>query len=255
MSALWVFVEALTTPGSIELTPDEVRHVAARRLRVGAPLVVFDGAGGTAEARLESMEKRSARVAVEEISRSPEPEKGGLLASAIPKGERLGTMLQMLTQLGLVTWQPLVLEDSAVRRLDPEAPRLRRILVESCKVARRPFLLDVRAPCSLEKVLSKRRPAGAVFFGDREGASAGLPGSAELVLVGPEAGFSAAERRALKNVGALPRAFGAHNLRIETAAAAAAVALHLARFDAEGTEEREGEPCRGQAPRLDGGSR
>ncbi len=228
MSALWVFVEALTAPGSIELDSDEARHVAARRLRVGDGLVVFDGAGRIAEGRLESVEKRRTRVDVGAISTARAPRRGGVVASAIPKGERLGTMLPMLTQLGLAAWQPLVLEDSVVRKLDPDAKRLSRILVESCKVARRPWLLDVRPPCSLEEALAGRVPGYPIAFGDHAGPSSGLAPSVGLVLIGPEAGFSESERRTLEAAGAEPRSFGAHNLRIETAAVAAAVALHLA---------------------------
>ncbi|HEB91213.1 MAG TPA: 16S rRNA (uracil(1498)-N(3))-methyltransferase [Deltaproteobacteria bacterium] len=248
MSVLWVFVEALSAPGPIELAPEEARHVAARRLRVGDGLLGFDGAGRTAELRLERIGKGGARVEVGAIRRSPRPQGTAVVASAIPRSERLGTMLQMLTQIGVAAWQPLVLEDSVVRKLDPEAKRISRILVESCKVARRPWLLDVRPPCSLEAALAGRTPGSAVFFGDRAGSSAGLAASTGLVLIGPEAGFSPSERRILEAAGARPRSFAAHNLRIETAAVAAAVALHLAGLGRatpdEGGEVEGGSPGR-----------
>ena len=230
MSEPWVWVEELTSPGAISLASDEARHVAARRLRVGDPLVVFDGRGHTADARIESLGKHSCRVAVDSIAEVPRPDSAFVLASAIPKGDRLSTMLQMLSQLGLESWQPLVLEDSAVRKLDPDSKRLVRILIESCKVSRRPWLLDVREPCSLEEALSKRISGAAIYYGDREGSAAGFDASADLALIGPEAGFSESERRMLGDVDAQPRSFGAHNLRIETAAVAAAVALHLSRI-------------------------
>lgn len=230
MSEPWVWVEELTSPGSISLASDEARHVVARRLRVGDPLVVFDGRGHTADARVESLGKHSSRVVVDSIAEVPRPDSAFVLASAIPKGDRLSTMLQMLSQLGLESWQPLVLEDSAVRKLDPDSKRLVRILIESCKVSRRPWVLDVREPCSLEEALSKRISGEAIYYGDRAGSAAGFEASAGLALIGPEAGFSESERRMLGDVAAEPRSFGAHNLRIETAAVAAAVALNLSRI-------------------------
>jgi 16S rRNA (uracil1498-N3)-methyltransferase len=229
VSEPWVWVEELALPGSISLAPDEARHIAARRLRVADSLVVFDGRGHTAEARLESLGKSSTVVAVESITEVERPESAFVLASAIPKGDRLSTMLQMLTQLGLDSWQPLVLDDSAVRKLDPNSKRLVRILIESCKVSRRPWLLDVRKPCSLEDALAGRSSGAAIYFGDREGEGRGFDASEGLAVIGPEAGFSASERRVLHHVGAQPRSFGTYNLRIETAAVAATVALHLAR--------------------------
>ena len=72
-------------------------------------------------------------------------------------------------------------------------------------------------------------PGSSIYFCDREGESTGLETSAALVLIGPEAGFSESERKIMDAVDAQPRSFGTHNLRIETAAVAAVVALHLAR--------------------------
>ena len=229
MSEPWVWLEELSSSGSITLMPDEARHVAARRLRVGDSLVVFDGQGHRAVARIESLGKNSTVVAVDSIEEVARPGSGFVLASAIPKGDRLSTMLQMLSQLDLESWQPLVLEDSAIRKLDPKSKRLVRILVESCKVAKRPWLLDVREPCSLEEALSGRPSGSPIYFGDREGGASGFEASAGLVLIGPEAGFSESERKLLRDVDAQARSFGTHNLRIETAAVAAAVALHFAR--------------------------
>ncbi len=229
MSECWVWVEELALAGSIPLSSDEARHVAARRLRVGDSLVVFDGQGHTANARIESLSKYSTVVIVDSIAQTARPDSAFVLASAIPKGDRLSTMLQMLTQLGLDSWQPLVLEDSAVRRLEPKSKRLVRILIESCKVSRRPWLLDVRDPCSLEDALAGRSSGAPIFFGDREGKPGGFDSLAGLAVIGPEAGFSESERQRLRQIGAQPRSFGVHNLRIETAAAAATVAFHLAR--------------------------
>lgn len=233
MSALWVHVEELESNlaagDGVALSGDEARHVAARRLRVGDRLIAFDGAGRTAEARIEALGKRTVELRLETIVLAPPPPSDWLLATAIPKGERMAVMLPMLTQLAVSVWQPLVLEESAVRDLDVASARLRRILVESAKLARRPWLLEVRPPCTLGQLLAARGTAGGsagvpggLDFGDREGDGVGVPADSSVFAIGPEAGFTAKELEQLRAAGGRPRTLGPHNLRIETAAVAAA---------------------------------
>ena len=228
MSTFWAWTESPVVIGERVLSSDEARHLGARRLRPGDSLVVFDGCGGTGSARLVESTKRAARVEVESVEQAAVPTDGPVIASAIPKGDRLSTMLQMLSQLGARVWQPLVLEHSVVRNVDPESARLRRILVESAKVARRPWLLEVRAPIALHELLEAPREGPAVY-GDREGEGGPIPSDCALVVIGPEAGFSEAERKDLAEVGVGPAAFAPNNLRIETAAIAATVSAFVGR--------------------------
>ncbi len=229
MSNLWVFIESLAGTGIVRLSPDESRHVAARRLRAADSVVAFDGAGHTATARIESIGKRSVELLIDAIEHVPAPADHWVLATAIPKGERLAGLLPMLVQLGVPVWQPLVLEDSAVRDLDVASARMQRVLVESAKVARRPWLLEVREPIGLDALLAEVESDRGVFYGDREGEAVGVDGDASLIAIGPEAGFSADELRRLRAAGARACSLGPHNMRIETAAVAAVAARFVAR--------------------------
>lgn len=235
MSVFWAFSEEAVALGERVLSGDESRHLGARRLRPGDPLVVFDGRGGLGEARLVEAAKRAARVEIESVEQRSAPSEGPVIASAIPKGDRLSTLLQMLSQLGARVWQPLVLEHSVVRSLDPEAARVQRILVESAKLARRPWLLEVRAPVALGALLAEPGQ-GIACYGDREGTAGPLPADCGLVLIGPEAGFSDGEREDLERAGVRPAAFAPHNLRIETAAVAACVSAFAGRTASRGGE-------------------
>lgn len=230
MSALWAYLENLSAVREgevVALSPEEARHVQTRRLRVGDPVVLFDGRGRTADGEIESILKKETIVRANAVREEPDSNSEFVLATAIPKGDRLSTMLQMLSQLGIVRWRPLVLEDSAVRKLDSDAARLRRILIESCKVARRPWALEIAAPAGLPEAIAEA--SGPIFFGDREGEGGCLDPLASLLVIGPEAGLTDRERAALRKAGAHPRSFGPHNLRIETAAIAGATAHHLSR--------------------------
>lgn len=229
MSYLWVFIESLAATGIVTLSRDESRHVAARRLRPADSVVAFDGVGHTAMARIESIGKRAVELRIDAIELVPAPADRFVLATAIPKGERLAGMLPMLVQLGVPIWQPLVLEDSAVRDLDIASARMQRVLVESAKVARRPWLLEVREPIGLDALLAEAESARAVCYGDREGEAVGVAGDAAWIAIGPEAGFSADELRRLRAAGARACSLGPHNMRIETAAVSAVAARFVAR--------------------------
>jgi len=223
MSLLWVHVPELADGARVALPPEEIRHMVARRLQEGDELVAFDGAGATATGRIERLAKRTVEIRLGGVERDPRPPLRFGLASAIPKGDRLAAMLPMLIQLGLEVWQPLVLAESVVRSLDPKGARLQRIGVEGCKVARRPWRMQILPPVSLEAALDDRSGEAMLFYGDRLGARGRLDSEPAWVFIGPEAGFTEGERRALAAAGAQPRGFGLHNLRIETAAVAATV--------------------------------
>lgn len=232
MSPLWVWVEDLAASASasggvITLSSDEARHVSTRRLRVGETLVAFDGEGRTAQATVSGLARRAVTIEVEAVELAPAPDSALVLATAIPKGDRLSTMLQMCTQLGLEVWQPLVLEDSAIRTLDVEATRLRRVLIEGCKVARRPWAMRVLAPRTLADAIERCEAGATLLFGDQAGSAMRLDaGQPAWLFIGPEAGFSEAERATLRSVGARGVSLGQYNLRIETAAVAAMAAFH-----------------------------
>lgn len=241
MSRFWAYSSTPVEVGQTALAGDEARHLAARRLRVGDQFVLFDGRGGIGEAVVDRLGKREALVSVEEVRHEERRQSGFVLASAIPKGDRLSTLLQMLTQLGVETWQPLVLDESAVRKLDPNAPRLQRILVEGAKVARRAWTLDVEPPRSLDELLALQpvdasAKPGLIVYGDREGARTSLSEDTRLFVIGPEAGLSHAEQTRLRHAGGSPISLAPDNLRIETAAVAAATAYQLRMGENERTK-------------------
>jgi len=259
MSQLWVWIETLAEVGVQELTVDEARHVISRRLRVGDSLTVFDAQGKTACANVTALVRKSVEVDVGPIDFATEPHSGFRLATAIPKGERLSAMLQMWTQLGLEVWQPLICEDSAIRKLDPDSSRLRRILIEGCKVARRPWAMRILPPLELEAALGSRDPETPLYYADQSGVRVCFGSEVGWVFVGPEAGFRRAEIERLESAGAKPLSLGPYNLRIETAGVAAMAVFNVSENVLENVPEnalgnvsanRAGKP---QAGRLDDG--
>ena len=221
MVAAHVFVDDLDAP---VLSDDDRAHLLrSLRLRDGEPVTVSDGRGGRRPCRFGAAD--AAVIPHGDVERVPAPAPSVAVAFAIPKGDRLEWAVQKLTEAGadrivllhtdrsVVRWDGD--DDRAARRLD----RLRRIAREAAMQSRRVWLPDVDGPVPLGDALTWP----GVCVADAGGGPPSL--ASPTVLVGPEGGWSEDERAAVAS-GGFPRvAFGAHVLRVETAAVAAAVLL------------------------------
>lgn len=193
---------------------DEDRHHLERvlRLRPGDPLTVGDGAGRWCACRLGDEPEPMGEV-VEEPA--PDPSVG--VAFALVKGGRPELVVQKLTEIGVDRIVPFVAERSVVRWDDEKAARnvarLRRVAREAVMQSRRAWLPDVEGVASFSELAAEP----SAVMADRQGVALGP--DPRLVLVGPEGGWSEAERRS-----SLPRvALGPTVLRAETASIAAGV--------------------------------
>lgn len=234
MSVPWFHVEALPGSGEIVLLDKkEAKHaLGPRRLGDGDEVVVFDGQGAWASARIGSRDERGGLELVvgdhhQALSENPSIE----LAASLPKGDRLSTMVDMATQLGISAFTPLKCDFSVVsldrKRQDP-TERWSRIMVEACKQSRRATLPAIGREATPASVLERAEAEGAtIVVGDAAGHPPGeafVGISRVVLLVGPEGGFSPPEQAMLEAAevdGRVRRvAIGRGVLRVETAATA-----------------------------------
>lgn len=189
-----------------------------RRLARDAELVVVDGAGHEARARLVGA--RDGRATIDVVGpwvARPVPRPIHLVW-AIPKGPALDTGLRMAVEAG-VTHIHLALGARSVARSD-RAERWRRILAGACEQAGRPVRphLDPLWPdlsAALDQV-----PEGTVAYAAAPGAPrATATGDVRAIAIGPEGGFSEAELDGMLDRGWHPLGLGPHVLRSDTAAA------------------------------------
>lgn len=149
---------------------------------------------------------------------------------AVIKFPRFELAVEKLTELGVAAIVPVAAERSdrglvqaASKRLD----RWRAIAEEAAQQSRRLAPPDLLEPLLLADALA--RPADLRLFLDfdapplREAASAGAGSTA--LFIGPEGGWTEAEREAALAAGAVAASFGETILRAETAAIAAAACL------------------------------
>lgn len=215
-AAAHAFVDDLSDP---VLSADDRHHLSrVLRLRDGELVTVADGRGAW---RVTTFGASLAPAGEVQHERRHEVPSG--VAFALVKGDRNELVVQKLTELGMDLIVPMHTERCVVRwdddRSGRHVERLRRVAREAAMQCRRAWLPDVREPAAFSKV--------ATWPGAALADAGGGPVTVrhQIVLVGPEGGWSATERASgLPVVG-----LATHVLRAETAAIAAAVLLNVAR--------------------------
>jgi 16S rRNA (uracil1498-N3)-methyltransferase len=110
MSTPTFFTESVPETGvEIALDGKEAWHaLGVKRLQAGDCVRIMDGRGTVADALVDTINGRqSAMLRVERIEHLPRLQPDIVLATAIAKGDRQATLLDMASQLGISAWQPL----------------------------------------------------------------------------------------------------------------------------------------------------
>lgn len=205
-----VFVDDLD---ALALSDDDRHHLTrALRLRDGDSLSASDGRG-----RWRSCAFGDSLEATSEIHTVPEPAPKLTIAFALVKGSRPELVVQKLTELGIDRIQPFVAERSVVHwddaKVQKNLVRHQRIAREAAMQSHRAWLPSVLPLTTFDALAAMPGAVRADLDGE-------APATAHtLVLIGPEGGFSPAERLAVP----VAIGLGGHVLRAETAAIAAAV--------------------------------
>jgi 16S rRNA (uracil1498-N3)-methyltransferase len=237
----------LFVPGPLQadtdlaLPPGPSRHAQVRRVQPGDLLRLFDGGGCDWPAEV----RRVGRSQVDVRVGQPQPVDKELplaltLAVGMPANERMDTLVEKATELGVATLQPLLCE-RAVLRLDGERAERKRAhwqavaeaACEQCGRARVPVVAAVRPlPAWLAEVGASAVPRVVLGFGPdaQPLAVAGLAAEGELLaLSGPEGGLAPAEEAAARAAGFRPVSLGPRVLRADTAPLALLAWFSLAR--------------------------
>ncbi|WP_234356220.1 16S rRNA (uracil(1498)-N(3))-methyltransferase [Blastococcus sp. Marseille-P5729] len=223
-----VFFGSPAAEGSIiELDGDEGAHAArARRMRVGEGIRIADMHGEYADCEIVEVAGRSVRARVVQRGAVPEPRPRLAVAQALPKGDRAGLAVELMTEGGvdeIIPWQAAtcVARWPDQQKAEKGRAKWQATAREAAKQSRR-----VRVPRIAEAVSTAQlaeRIAGSTALVLHESTSdpiesIRLDGAAEIVLiVGPEGGITAGEVELLHDAGAHPVRLGPEVLRTSTA--------------------------------------
>ena len=216
----------------IVLNPDDSHHLSdVLRVGIGATVVVSDGQGGEATAKITAIAPRGVTVLVTERRVQSGLGPDLILVQAVPKAQKMDWIIQKATEIGICALVPVMTDRGVVKledeRADHRTARWQRIAVEASKQCRTAWIPRVRPPEALATVLS-RPVAEVLLIGSLEPMAVSLktcmgemrerrPRSVGL-LIGPEGDFSPRELALAREAGALPVSYGSRVLRVETAA-------------------------------------
>lgn len=213
---------------SVDLSREQAHYLfGVMRLGAGDSLPVFNGRQGEWLAVVAEAGKRGGVLEITEARRpQADPPDLWLLFAPIKKA-RTDFIVEKAVELGVARIQPVMTEFTNSERVRQD--RLQAHAVEAAEQCGATYLPEVAEAARLDRLLADWPEGRALIFCDEgaAGTPAGLDGLAPgpaAVLIGPEGGFSEAERARL---GRLPFArtlsLGPRILRADTAAVAALV--------------------------------
>ncbi|MSR34225.1 MAG: 16S rRNA (uracil(1498)-N(3))-methyltransferase [Phycisphaerales bacterium] len=220
-------VEKLPTVGDIAwLSKDEAKHaMGSRRLEAGDALELVDGRGGVALSTILPTRNAAGETGAQVSACHNQPRLAPEIhiASAIPKGDRLATMLDMLGQFSVASFTPLDCERGVVPADRFDGARAHRIFVEAMKQSRGAWTTQVASAhtpksCA-ETCRTKNIPAFVAHPDGKPLAKLKFDQPSCMILIGPEGGFTDAEIADTLAAHAIQISLGSTTLRIETAAA------------------------------------
>jgi 16S rRNA (uracil1498-N3)-methyltransferase len=241
----------------VKLPDDEAQHLArVLRLKPGDTIVIFDGKGSEATARVETVDGRNvAVVALEPRKPAAEPRVALTLAQALLKSDKMERVIRDAVMLGVSAVQPFVSRRTdvprAALRTGVRQERWERTVVSSVKQSGRAVVPPVRAAVDFQELLNAAagRSGLMLMFVEPSAAKAGTspttaaamamarvkdlralegpPPQDATIVIGPEGGWDPDEVAAAADAGVVLVTFGSRTLRADAAGAAAIAVLQF----------------------------
>ena len=213
-----------------ELALDHAQsHYLASVMRqgVGDEVALFNGRDGEWRAGVTVVTKRAVGLKVESQVRPQQAAPDLDLVIALVKRGRLETIVEKAAELGARRVRLVQTERTNADRARVE--RLTAIATEAAEQTGRLDVPEIAEPMKLAKLIAAWEPGRRMLFCDEAGdakpvlaALEGQPAGPWAILIGPEGGFSPAERAMLRALPyAVPASLGPRILRADTAAISA----------------------------------
>ena len=224
----------LAAGGRAELGDAAANHVVrVLRLSVGAPLILFNGAGGEFAAVIGAIDKHRVTVEIGDFyDKEREPPLPLWLAQGISRGERMDYTVQKAVELGVSRIVPLFTEHCGVQldgeRLAKRVKHWQGVVIGACEQCGRNRIPHIDAPVTFSQWLAAPGDGLRLVLdpnAEHTLAQLPVPSGPVTLLIGPEGGLSDREIALAKQSTYLGLRLGPRILRTETAAVAALAAL------------------------------
>ena len=223
--------------GQVVLKGAEAKHLTSvLRLGPGDLVELFDGRGTAARAEIISGGKREIELSV--VEREVDSQQSGpevVLATAVPKGDRIRSLVEKATELGIDRMVPLKTQRSVVHPRAGKQKKMHHAVIAACKQCGRNRLMRIDPLMTWDELLAVENQSlvigqqGAENSGESIARLLAAPHMPLVLCVGPEGGWTDGELAAAREAKATLIGVGRHTLRIETAALALAALVSASR--------------------------
>lgn len=215
----------------VVLDGDDGHHaVRVRRIHIGEPVELVDGAGTRATCTVVSVAKAACAVEVLATKHEPASLPRITVLQALVKKDRSDQVVELLTEAGVDRIVPWAAQRSQMREVPPKWPR---ILVESSKQSRRsrfPELAPLADTAAAVALAAEVSVDGCVLVCHEASEGAHIrdvltrcaPIGHVLIVIGPEGGLTEVETEQFLAVGGNIAWLGPTVMRAATAGAVAA---------------------------------
>lgn len=215
----------------VRLSREESRHISrVLRLKVGDSIELLDGRGGLCQAVIRSTERQVEAAIVATVTDQPGDGPTVWVWQGILKGEKMDTVVQKCTELGVTGILPFQSSRCQGKMSGPQVlkklERWQRIGLAACKQCRRLQTMQIEKPESYGRLLTSKGGGSSfmkLLFWEEEETThlydiEGIDRADGVALMlGPEGGFSGEEVEVARRLGWRTVSLGDRVLRAETA--------------------------------------
>ncbi len=208
------------------------------RLKEGDPITLLNGSGGVFEAVIAAVSPRAIKARIINTQHGVnEPTLRLVLASCLPKSDRIEHIVQKCTELG-ISEMIMVSSERTVVRLDDSGQakrleRLNKIAIEAAEQCGRSVVPKLSGVIEFDELIKSAPDYDLALVGWEEEAAISLRDTlrenrnarSALLIIGPEGGFTQSEVQSAIDAGVKSVSFGGRILRTDTAAVAGCAAI------------------------------